>query len=173
MRKRDAIKHGHERAVADQLLEVSEIQSAFVGLGDPNKNEPDVVYKIGERTVGIEVATAYYEDSDAKDEWEIAADEKPPLRGEIRPRSAGVMGNPDRAICERVQAELDKCSKIYAGVDEAWLCINQDALLSDAASIAECVRNLNVPATHKFARIYLTYTAPIHESGGYKSMRIA
>jgi hypothetical protein len=173
MGNREETKRKHEKAVADQLLKVLTIDATFERLGNANNNEPDVIYKIGGRIVGVEVATAYYEDTDAKDEWEIAAGEKSLAPGEIRPRSRGVLGNPDQMICERVQAELDdKCAKAYAGIGETWLCINEDAPLSDAASIAECVNNLRIPAGHRFAKIYLTYTAPAHEDGQYKVVSI-
>jgi hypothetical protein len=76
-------------------------------------------------------------------------------------------------ICGRIQAELDdKCGKTYGGVDETWLCIEQDAALSDAKSTEKCVKTLRVPAAHKFARIYLTYDAPLHDGGGYKVVQI-
>lgn len=174
MRTRDADKTAHERAVANQLLATLEVEANFVRHGDPNKREPDLIYrKSGEQTIGIEVVTAYYEDSDAKDAAEIAAGEKPLGPGEIRERSGGLLIGPDKEICERIQRELEKkCRKSYAGTDEMWLCINQDALLSDAASVAECMKNLGVPAKHWFARIYLTYTAPIHEGGKYIAVQI-
>jgi hypothetical protein len=174
MTKRDEIKQGHEKAVADQLLEVDNIDATFERVGDANKKEPDVLYKIGEQTVGIEVATAYYEESDAQDEWEIATEEHSLEAGEIRPSSAGIMGNPDQMICETVQEQLeDKCSKIYAGADEIWLCINVIAALSDAKSVAECVKQLEIPAGHKFARIYLSYIAPEHEGTKYTVVRLS
>jgi hypothetical protein len=142
--------------------------------GDPSKREPDIIYcKPCEKTLGIEVVTAYYEDSDARDAAEIAAGEKPLGPGEIRQRSGGPLVEPDQKICERIQKELEKnCRKSYAGVDEVWLCINQDALLSDAASVAECVKNFAIPTKHGFERIYLTYAAPLHEGGKYLAEQI-
>ena len=173
MRKRDAIKQGHERAVADQLLDVLRISATFERNGDPDKNEPDVIYKIDGKAVGIEVATAYYENSDAQDATEIAPGERPLATAEIRARSGGILKSPDRMICARIQGELDdKCGKKYASADETWLCINQYAPLSDAKSVEVCVKTLKVAAKHEFARIYLTYTAPTHEGGGYKSVQI-
>lgn len=174
MNDRDAVKLAHERAVADQLMEVEKINATFERAGDANKKEPDVIYKIGEQTVGIEVSTAYYDEADAQNEWEIATGERPLATGELRRSSAGIIGNPDQLICDRVQAELgDKCVKAYAGTDETWLCINLNAALSDSESVAVCVKELQVPPKHGFARIYLTYTAPEHEGGGYVAIRIS
>jgi hypothetical protein len=174
MGKRDAVKKGHEKAVTDQLLECEKVDATFEKAGDPDKQEPDVVYLIEGRKIGIEVATAYYDETDAKDEWEIAAGERPLAPGEIRPSSLDILVGPDQMICEAVQAELeDKCSKAYAGVDETWLCINMVSGLSDAESVAECVKELKLLAAHKFSRIYLTYTAPDHEGGKYIAIRIS
>lgn len=173
MHKREAIKKGHEKAVTDQLFGTLETNASFERFGDPDKAEPDVIYVHDGKTIGVEVSTAYYGDRDAQDEWEIATGDRPLAAGEIRPSSAGVIANPDQLICDRVQAELeDKCSKAYKGTDVTWLCINLDAPLSDADSIAACVRELQVPPKHGFARIYLTYTAPEHEEGSYTAIRI-
>ena len=174
MRTRDSIKTVHERAIADQLLAALEVGATFVRHGDPTISEPDVIYsKSSGQTIGIEVVTAYYEDSDAKDAAEIAAGEKPLGEGEMRERSAGLLAEPDQKICERIQNELEKkCRKTYAGADENWLCINQDALLSDAKTVGECVENLKVPAEQGFDRIYLTYTAPVHEGGKYTPVQL-
>jgi len=174
MRKREEIKQGHERAVADQLLKVEKINAAFERVGNANQREPDCIYSLEGRTIGIEVATAYHEDSNAQDEWEIATGERPLGAREVRPSSAGILGNPDELICERVQHELgDKCGREYARTDETWLCINLNAALSDAQSVAECVKELQIPPKHGFDRIYLTYAAPEHEGREYVAIRIS
>ncbi|MCI0622781.1 MAG: hypothetical protein L0387_14160 [Acidobacteria bacterium] len=173
MRKRDTIKQGHEKAVADQLLQVLRVEATFARHGDPNQREPDVIYSIDGRDVGIEVATAYYEDSDASDEWSLAAGEREVSPKGYEERSGGVLRSPDQMICERVQAEVnDKCGKQYAGAEEFWLCIEQRAALSDAASVQECVKSLTVQQEPPFARLYLTCLAPVHEGGAYNVVRI-
>lgn len=174
MNGREAVKKDHEKAVADQLLAALKVEAAFERFGDPEKKEVDVIYKQGGRILGIEVATAYYEDRDAHDEWEIATGENPLAVGEIRLSSAGVIGNPDQRICERIQKELeDKCGKVYEGTDENWLCLNLNAPLGDAQSVAECVKNLHIPGEHRFGRIHITYTAPAHEGGKYTTVPLS
>ncbi len=171
MRKRDEVKQGHERAVAEHLLRVEKIDAAFDRLGDASNREPDTVFRISDCAVGIEVATAYYNEREAQCDWEIATGEQPLAPEETR--ATPVIGNPDRLICERVRRELeDKCGKAYKGAEEIWLCINLNAALSDACSVTACAKELKIPQEHGFARIYLTYTAPQDEGGGCVAIRI-
>lgn len=64
-------KELHERAIADRLLEelheacVSYLRHGADGL------EPDQLYSIQGRCVGIEVCTAFYEERHAKGEWKF------------------------------------------------------------------------------------------------------
>jgi hypothetical protein len=61
------LKRTHEKVVSDELLNALRIQVAFVRLGN-DKDEPDVIYECNSHALGIEIATAYYDDSDAKQE---------------------------------------------------------------------------------------------------------
>jgi hypothetical protein len=63
------LKRRHERAVADELLKTLKFEAVFVRLGN-DIGEPDVIYEGKARTLGIEVATAYHDKSDARQAWE-------------------------------------------------------------------------------------------------------
>jgi hypothetical protein len=168
------LKRKHERAVGDELLKALDIKAAFYCLGDDN-GEPDVIYECEDgESLGIEVATAYYDEGDARQEWQHARGERQMPQEGYELRDGGVIEDPDAVICSKIQEELeDKCAKQYQGTDETWLCIEQIAPLSDAESVEECVELLEVPDGHHFARIYLLYLAPIDEGGTYKIVQLA
>lgn len=157
MRTRDKNKQEHEKSVADELLKKLKIETKGDRHGDPEKSEPDRIYEINGKTVGIEVVTAYYTEEEAKATAEAAA-ERPIAADEIR--LGKVIGSPDDSICEKIQERLDeKCSKKYSGTDETWLCINADATLTELESLKKCFANLVVPE-NKFACIYVTVSKP-------------
>lgn len=126
MRARDYNKAAHERAISDQLLATLGVTATFVRHGDTSKREPDIVYSSqADQNIGVEVVTTYYEESDAQDAAEIAGGENPLAATEIRVRSGGLLIEPDGKICKKLQMELNKkCLKVYAGVNQTWLCIN-------------------------------------------------
>jgi hypothetical protein len=66
-----SLKEQHEIAIGNALLAALGHKSEFVRHGLDGV-EPDVIYSVRQRTVGIEIATAYYDDSQAKAEWQLA-----------------------------------------------------------------------------------------------------
>jgi hypothetical protein len=168
-RLRDKIKKAHERAVGDELLDSLGIKPASVAHGDPDKNEPDRLYKIDEKTVGIEVVTAYYTEVEARIAHEAA--EKPLAANEAT--VGEIIGGPDDAICKSIQVNLNqKSAKKYSGTDETWLCINVDAAVTEMATIKECVAGLEVPENHPFTKIFVTVRNPEADGSGLQVIEV-
>ena len=163
MRIRDKNKLAHEKAVADELLDMLKIKPLGSRAGNPDKKEPDRIYRIDKKTIGVEVVTAYYTEGEAKADAEAAA-EKPIADDEVR--EGEVLGSPDESICDAIKDCLDeKCKKAYSGADETWLCIDVDAVLTESAIIKECVKGLAVPS-HGFARLFAMIRKSDNEGGG-------
>jgi hypothetical protein len=158
------LQRQHERARANFLLRGLGVTASFLRPGD-DRGEPDMLYTLSNgKTLGVEVATAYYSDEEARADWTLARGDRPsPPRGvETRPQ----MYWHEDDLCARLRSELlDKCDKRYGGADHVWLCLHAHAALSDRASVSKCVRHLRrlIPPTHGFEAIYLTYTGSIHE----------
>ena len=165
MRMRDNNKLAHEKAVADQVLQELKIKPLDFRHGNPDKKEPDTLYRIDTKNIGIEVVSAYYTEKEAKAAAEAAA-EKPLAADEIR--EGEIIGSPDELICEAIQDCLnEKSEKVYSGTDETWLCIDADAPLTESAIIEECIKNLAVPK-HGFARLFVSLRLSENEGGGVK-----
>ena len=76
----------------------------------------------------------------------------------------------DKLIAARVQQELDdKSSKNYSEVDAVWLCIYQNAPITDSLETVALARALKLPARHLFERIYLCWYAHAGEGGGFRA----
>lgn len=165
-------KRDHEKYIASNLLKSLNSQYEFDRMGN-DSGEPDVIFRDTNKTIGVEICLAYYDDSDAKQEWTLARGERefPTIGYELRRN--GVITEPDNLICSKIQAELhDKCSKKYFGVDESWLCIEARAPLMDKESLDKCVSELDIPEGSSFKHIWLCYRAPLNEDGGYKFIEI-
>ena len=161
MRIREENKLAHEAAVGDELLELLKIKPSSRA-GNPDKKEPDRIYRIDTKTIGLEVVTAYYSEQEAKTSAEAAA-EKPLEAGEMR--LGGSIGAPDESMCDAIKKRLDeKCKKTYSGADQTWLCIEADATITELATIEQCVKELAVPE-HSFARVFVLARLSTSEGG--------
>src|SRR5438552_666905 len=112
----ESLKQQHERAIGNALLRSLDINGRFCELGIEGV-QPDLIYNVAGRHIGIEITTAYYDDFCAKSVWQLARGKlKPDAKGRTR-ISRKVLHEPDKLIVERVQQELnDKCAKAYSGV---------------------------------------------------------
>ncbi len=167
MNKAKQLQRGHEKAVCDELVKIVALGLVFERMGNDG-GEPDVLYRNGNEIVGIEVGTAYYDNSDAKQEWTLARGERT-ISDKYEFRHGGVIVNPDNVICSRIQGELnDKCSKRYSGTDRVWLCVEARAPLGDDGSFQGCAAQISLP-THSFEKIFLFYFSP---AGSYKTIML-
>jgi hypothetical protein len=175
MGSRGHYKREEEKTAATQLFCVLGLQAQFLGFGDPNLCEPDVLFILEGRKIGIEVATAWPTDSDARDHVTLEAGEREFSECGFEMRSGGTLDAPKRRSCERIQREVrDKCKKNYKGADEFWLCIRlRSPYLSMTRDIAECLREVVVPSGHCFARLYLLYRPDHSEGDGLRSVAVS
>ncbi len=146
-----SLKEQHEITIADEFLKTLGFRAELIRHGKDGI-EPDVIYLVAAQTVGIEIATAYYNEAQAKAEWEVA-------RGITKCDSHGIvkMGlviEPNKLISAALQREIDeKCSTGYSGVDVVWLCIYQHAPLADVWETENSIITLKIPSKHTFENL--------------------
>jgi hypothetical protein len=160
-----SLKEKHEVTIADEFLKTLGFTAEFLRRGKDGV-EPDVIYSVAERTLGIEIATAYYNEAQPKAEWQLA---RGITKFVSRIMKMGLARNPDKLISWAVQREIDdKCSKRYSGVDSIWLCIYQHAPLADVAETEDLLPRLKIPSEHPFEKIYLGFYAHARDGGSFR-----
>ena len=159
------LKEQHEIAIGDQFLNALQCDRKFIRHGKDDR-EPDLIYSLADKTVGLEIATVYCDDDQAKVEWQLARDVikwDPPRWVKI-----GSWTEPDKLIIARMQQEVDdKCAKTYSGVDTVWLCIELHYPLATVSNTEKLVAAITVPV-HRFQRIYLGFHASVSDGGGFR-----
>lgn len=172
MNSANHLKKQHEKFVCDTLVRVLGLNAIFERYGN-DLDEPDCIYKVDGNLLGIEVATAYYRDIDAKQKWTLARKERKfPLQG-YEWRWGGPIKNAGELMRRRIENEIkEKCSKKYCGAKEIWLCIQETADLSDERTIRNWLQSIKIPEKHYFDAIYLLHHAPTHEGGDYKAFKM-
>jgi hypothetical protein len=147
------VKEGHEKAIGNQLLRALKLDGKLLRHGK-DEGEPDLIYSLEGKTVGIEIATAFYHNKQAEIESHLALGK---LRSGRFDTPLGVPNDQDKLILSRAQWGLnDKCSKSYAG-DEVWLCIDLQAPLLEISEAEQLADAITLPPLHKFARIYFGF----------------
>jgi hypothetical protein len=155
------VKEGHEVAIGNQLLNALKLDGKFIRHGKDD-GEPDLIYSIEGKTVGIEIGTGRYHNEQAKIESQLA-------RGELKSgrfgTNIGVPNDQDKVIFSVLQRELnDKCLKSYSG-GEVWLCIDLQAPLLEISEAQQLAETITVPVSHRFARIYFGFHALVDRKG--------
>ena len=164
--KQRKVKEGHEKAIGNQLLRALKLNGRFLRHGEDD-GEPDLLYSLGDKTVGIEIATAFYHNRQAEIESQLALGK---LNSGRFGTPLGVPGDQDKVILSGAQWELDeKCANGYAG-DEVWLCIHLQAPLLEIPEAKQLADAIIIPARHKFARIYFGFHA-LEDGKGFTVLR--
>jgi hypothetical protein len=150
---------------ADKIVRAFAPTAIRITLGNADWHQPDVLYGFGKRLIGIEITGAYYSDKHAQTVWTVA---RPSARTQASVYKFSFK-EPDKLIRESVQKRiLEKSKKKYQKVDEVWLGIHQEADLSDKGSTDLALKQIWLPKSHPFARMFLVHRLPWHDGGGYR-----
>lgn len=99
-------KGNHEKWTADKLLECLGVEAEYLRHGD-ERAEPDTMYKLVSGSVlGIEIATAYYDNSDARQVWTVVRGDRTFSTSGYGLRDDGVISRPGETMCRKIQAML-------------------------------------------------------------------
>ena len=164
--KQKKVKEGHEKAIGRQLLKALKLNGKFLRHGE-DECEPDLIYSLDGKTVGVEIATAFYHNKQAEIESHLVLGK---LNSGQFGTPLGVPKDQDKVILSGAQWELDeKCANGYAG-DEVWLCIHLQAPLLEKSEAEQLADAIIIPARHKFARIYFGFHA-LFDGKGFTVLR--
>jgi hypothetical protein len=161
-------KEEHEKCVGHALMKLLRYHYKFIGHGEDGV-QPDLIYSIEGRKIGVEITTEYYDDDDdqnhhGKVKFELARGNLKPARNEYLRLGSWTADS----ITARVQQRLiAKSSKDYSEVDAVLVCIHHDALILDSSEVLDLARVLKV--SPKFERIYLSWFAHAGEGGGFRA----
>jgi len=166
----DSLRQKVERTVGDEFVEWlnrttgTEFQFERVGT-----NPPDLLYRDGDKTLPVEVATSYYNKEDAIMRWKSARkDPTAPTRWGRPPI------NPDQALIADINKRIaEKClGKHDLGT---VLVIEFYPAITTKAEFEELKNGITIPRSIPFVAIYVAGSFP-HRSdspGGYFCWRVA
>lgn len=152
------LKRQHEKAVAERLINSLSLEDfVFNKLGNDN-GEPDVIYRNKNKTIGIEIRSAYLGEGYAMSLWGVA-------RGNmnyLNKRSDIIVSSTALSV-QSIQESLDdKAHKKYSGVDDVWYCIEpQSPFQVKDADLSNLVIKENY-----FNHIYILCYAPTRDGVG-------
>ena len=152
----DPLQEKHERWVGDQVIQQynTDHGTTFRFYGRASV-APDLEYRQGNRSLGVEVVTAYYDTEDAKFKW-LAARKRP----DAPDKWSG--DDFDKSLVENINSALvAKCAKSYGPNCVLAVCVFPT--LTPAWEMESRLEDIRVPATNPFDAIYLcgVFPAPI------------
>ncbi len=132
-----------------------------------------VYYRLDGNSLGIEVATAYFGNLQAKQKWTLdRGKRKFPDQG-YELQWGGPITNGSNRMRKQIQKEINKKrAKKYSGVDKCWLCIYETSPTSDERTVRNWLNTLKIPDDHSFDAIYLLHNAPTFEGGMHKAFKV-
>jgi hypothetical protein len=155
MTERRITKEGHEIGVGQDLLKALGLSGSLRHGKDDG--EPDLFFSNHGKTIGIEVATAYYGSHQAHAEWSPGG-------------GRWTINNGNALMLQSVQRELnDKCDKTYSKADGLWLCIELRATFADITEVEEMIKHLELKADHPYQRIILLFYPHARAGGGTRT----
>jgi hypothetical protein len=163
--RRNQNKHQVERFYADKIVRAFAPTAFFLTMGDADWRQPDVLYAFEKQLLGIEITGIYYSEQHAKS-----------VRNRCRPTASQQavnfkfsMSESDNLTRCKIREVIEKkTQKSYQRVDQAWLGIHQEAELSDKSSTDIALRQIRIPKSHPFTRIFLVHRLPWHDGLGYR-----
>jgi hypothetical protein len=165
----ESLKQKVERAIGDEFVgwfnraTGSEFQFDRIG-ADP----PDLVYRDGDKTMPIEVATSYYHKEDAKMRWKRAR------KDPTAPTKTGILDNPDqRLITDINQRIVAKC----LGTHDIGtvLVIEIYPAITTKTEFEELKSSIEIPSSIPFGAIYVAGSFPHGRDaqGGYFCWKVS
>ena len=154
--ERRITKEEHEIGIGQDLLKALGL-SGSLRHGKDDGVEPDLFLSKDEKTIGIEVGTAYYGNHQAHVEWSPGG-------------GRWTVNDGNALMLQSVQHELnDKCNKTYSKADELWLCVELGATLADIVEVEEMIKHLELKADHPYQRIILLFYPHLRDGGGIRA----
>jgi hypothetical protein len=164
----DPLQEQHERWVGDLVIERynTDHGTSFRFYGRPGV-APDLQYREGKRSLGVEVVTAYYDREDAKFQW-LGARKRPDAPGKL------FRVDFDKSLVENINSAIDaKCRKSYGPNCVLAVCVLPD--LTRLWEMELRLKDVRIPATDPFDAIYLCgqFPAPIGSPAERRVWRLA
>jgi hypothetical protein len=171
----DELQFKHERFCGVKLLEILGVFHSHFRHGRPDEREPDLVFKLRDHDLGIEVTSAFPEDDPsrpnrhAKEAWKFA---RRPTFDEHGVHKMPGGFDPDKNLAREIKSRLDeKCQRHYRGVAEIWLVIYAQTVVTDSQELDDVLRGMQIPVSHRFARIFILHVT-VERHGGYRARQI-